>query len=90
MSTTTTKFGLIKPNIKDPADITLMNENWEILERVLTNFDTLIASNANYISRLDENAQYHIAKKAPIHLYGTEEPLENTSLEEGQLLLIYE
>lgn len=35
MSTTTTKHGLIKPELTDPADITQMNNNWDIIDEKL-------------------------------------------------------
>lgn len=35
MSTTTTNYGLIKPELTDAADITAMNENWEKIDRGL-------------------------------------------------------
>lgn len=35
MSTTTTNFGLIKPELRDPADITQINPNWDKLDQVI-------------------------------------------------------
>ena len=35
MSTTTTNFGLIKPELSDPADITALNENWDKIDENL-------------------------------------------------------
>lgn len=34
MSTTTTNFGLIKPELTDVADITAMNENWDKIDNL--------------------------------------------------------
>ena len=41
MSTTTTNFGLIKPELTDVADITAMNENWDTIDAELQNRATL-------------------------------------------------
>lgn len=35
MSTNTSKFNLIKPDLTDPADITATNPNWDIIEEAL-------------------------------------------------------
>lgn len=35
MSTTTTNFGLVKPELTDVADITAMNTNWDIIDEAL-------------------------------------------------------
>lgn len=35
MSTTTTNLNLIKPDLTDPADITLLNENWDKVDAIL-------------------------------------------------------
>lgn len=37
MSTTTTNYNLIKPELKDPADITAMNQNWDDLDNLIFN-----------------------------------------------------
>lgn len=37
MSTMTTKHGLIKPELSDPADITQFNENWDKIDEKLSN-----------------------------------------------------
>jgi hypothetical protein len=37
MSTTTTNLGLLKPELSDPADITKMNDNWDIIDEALVN-----------------------------------------------------
>ena len=37
MSTTTVKYGLFKPDLTDPADITQMNRNWDIIDDKLNN-----------------------------------------------------
>lgn len=36
MSTTTTKYKLIKPELSDPANITAFNENWDIIDEQLS------------------------------------------------------
>ena len=35
MSTTTTNYGLVKPQLTDPADITALNGNWDTLDQVI-------------------------------------------------------
>ena len=35
MSTLTPNLGLIKPELSDPADITALNDNWDIIEAIL-------------------------------------------------------
>lgn len=42
MSTTTKKFGLIKLASSDPADITILNENWDKIDDELSNGGTNI------------------------------------------------
>ena len=42
MSTTTTKFGLIKPELTDAADITAMNENWDKIDSKFDDLDTTL------------------------------------------------
>lgn len=41
MSTTTTKYKLFKPELSDPADITKMNPNWDIIDAELSQKATL-------------------------------------------------
>lgn len=35
MSTTTSNYGLYKPELTDPADITAMNKNWDQIDEEL-------------------------------------------------------
>jgi len=37
MSTTTANYNLIKPELSDVADITAMNENWDVIDEALAN-----------------------------------------------------
>ena len=39
MSTTTTNYGLVKPELTDAADITMMNQNWDKIDQVMANSD---------------------------------------------------
>ena len=68
MSTTTPNFGLIKPELSDPADITALNENWEKIDEKLKELgeggaksivveDTLVADNwgANIYTWVNES-----------------------------------
>lgn len=48
MSTKTTNLGFIKPELKDAADITTYNQNWDILDSKLNKVtveDTILANN---------------------------------------------
>lgn len=48
MSTTTTNYGFIKPELSDTADITAYNPNWEKLDTELSHLNTLaIVVNSN-------------------------------------------
>lgn len=40
MSTTTTNYGLVKPELADVADITAMNPNWDIIDEKLNTLET--------------------------------------------------
>lgn len=40
MSTTTTNYGFIKPELKDAADITATNSNWDKLDAQLSNMSS--------------------------------------------------
>lgn len=44
MSTTTTNYNLIKPQLTDPADITAINPNWDILDSKLKTIDDSLSS----------------------------------------------
>jgi hypothetical protein len=35
MSTSTANFGLVKPELTDAADITMMNDNWDKVDKLL-------------------------------------------------------
>lgn len=39
MSTTTTNFGLVKPELTDVTDITAMNPNWDLIDEKLYEVD---------------------------------------------------
>lgn len=39
MSTTTTNLGLVKPELTDPADITMMNQNWDKIDEEIKNLE---------------------------------------------------
>lgn len=42
MSTTTTNYGLVKPELTDAADITAMNANWDLIDEELSNIGTIV------------------------------------------------
>ena len=41
MSTTTTNYGLVKPELTDAADITAMNHNWDIIDTFYNDIEEL-------------------------------------------------
>lgn len=47
MSTTTTKFGLIKPELTDTADITALNTNWDKIDEALGNSNEPVTATSN-------------------------------------------
>jgi hypothetical protein len=51
MSLTTTNYKLFKPELSDPADITKMNPNWDILDEKL---HTLNTQNVNLNKRVQD------------------------------------
>ena len=46
MSTTTTNYGLIKPELTDPANITALNENWDKIDALISG----LQKNPQYVS----------------------------------------
>lgn len=55
MATTTTKYGFIKPQLTDAADITATNGNWDKVETELTNVNTLTNTNTTRIESVNSN-----------------------------------
>lgn len=62
MSTTTTKYKLVKPELTDVADITAMNGNWDTLD---TNLDDVTTKNNNHIAN---TSNPHSVTKAQVGL----------------------
>jgi archaellum component FlaC len=54
MSTLTTNYNLIKPDLTDPADITAMNANWDKIDNQLKSLSDDNASNNTALSNLDK------------------------------------
>ena len=54
MATTTTKYGFIKPQLTDAADVTATNGNWDKVETELSNLDT---KNTNLGTTINQNHQ---------------------------------
>lgn len=50
MATTTTKYGFIKPQLTDAADITATNGNWDKIE---TELDSLTTTNTTLDNKID-------------------------------------
>lgn len=55
MATTTTKYGFIKPQITDAADITATNGNWDKIETELASLNTLVDDNEETIENVNSN-----------------------------------
>lgn len=47
MSTKTTNYGLIKPELSDLADITAFNNNWDEIDKQLKNVNQTISVQPN-------------------------------------------
>lgn len=60
MSTTTTNYGLVKPELTDVADITATNENWDLIDAKLKNIETITESGGSGLTE-------HIADKTNPH-----------------------
>ena len=56
MATNTTKLGLVKPDLKDVADITVINNNMDLIDQFATNTDAAINGVS---SSLSEHAGQH-------------------------------
>lgn len=72
MSTTTTNLGLIKPELTDSADITLMNENWDkVDEQIQKNNDSRLKllTSADDLNNIRESGHYYWTRdNAPLNL----------------------
>ena len=101
MSTTTANYGLIKPELTDPADITELNENWEKIDTKLKelseqceNVDDVLEDEkgvAGGIASLDEDGLIPKEQLPEIYTYGTTDLTAGTSaLETGKLHFVYE
>ena len=44
MSTTTTNYGLVKPALTDPANIEVMNPNWDLIDEKLYTLESATSS----------------------------------------------
>lgn len=53
MATTTTKYGFIKPQLTDAADITATNVNWDKVETELDGLNTTIGEQGNTIATMN-------------------------------------
>lgn len=54
MSTLTNKYGFIKPEKTDPADITSTNENWDRLDKALTEHEHDLSMSGHKITNVGE------------------------------------
>ena len=62
MSTTTTNLGLIKPELTDVADITMMNTNWDKIDTKIKEMEDNINNKpkSEFIFGVDENGVPYI------------------------------
>ena len=58
MSTRTQHFNFVKPQLSDPADITMMNENWDNLDNLLGLVNTEVSLANNVYTAVGTHNQY--------------------------------
>lgn len=58
MSTTTTNYKMFKPELTDPADITQMNSNWDLIDTELAKRATLDENGKVPAEQLPDDAAY--------------------------------
>ena len=85
MATTTTKYGFIKPQLTDAADVTATNGNWDKVETELGNLDTkttnlgtTISNNHNSMLQITEDlntkVDEEVEKLQPKITFGFDKP----------------
>ncbi len=84
MSTTTTNYNLIKPELTDVADITAMNDNWDKLDQVIKENDVRGQINAH---NTDGSAHNDIRTQLSDHINDKNNPHEVTAAQVGALPL---
>ncbi len=67
MSTLTTNYKLVKPDLTDPADITAMNDNWDKI-------DANLKSLKDASDKATEDINTEVGKLQTKITYGTSEP----------------
>ena len=67
MSTLTPNLNLVKPELTDPADITAMNGNWDIVERKLLDLATEMQNGIAGVTEMVGN----VASVEPFSYKGT-------------------
>lgn len=60
MSKTTTNYGMFKPELTDPADITKMNPNWDIIDEELHKKASLGADGKVLPEQLPSGASFEV------------------------------
>ena len=87
MSTLTSNYNLVKPELSDPADITAMNGNWDTIDEKLKSAETSAATAIQNCTTLTST----VNAKAPMYTYSTVDLTAGTSsLETGKLYVVYE
>lgn len=86
MSTKTTGYGLIKPELTDAADITAYNDNWDIIDEQFLTAAEAIASHTSHTNNPHGVTAEQIGAQPRIS-YGTTEPTGGTS---GDIYIQYE
>ena len=66
MATNTTKLGLVKPDLKDIADITVINNNMDLIDQFATNADAAINEVSSSLS--DHAGQHAVGGSDPLTL----------------------
>lgn len=85
MATTTSKYGFIKPQLTDAADITATNGNWDKIDTELNNLKTtdtqlsqrIESVNSSALSQgntLNNKIDAEVAKLQPKITFGFDEP----------------
>ena len=86
MSTTTTNYGLIKPDLNDPADITQMNRNWDIIDEELDNAHIPVTSEVPTDSNIWIDPDDSIVEET--HITNTDNPHNVTHEQVGAVKMV--
>ena len=69
MSTTTTNYGLVKPELTDVADITATNPNWDLIDVKLKNIETITEiGGSGLTNHINDKTNPHKVTKSQVGL----------------------